>query len=172
MKNHSQSGLIFSLIFSLVFFLTFCKEKTDEELILEMMDEVGKYAEKKDMASIMMNLADDYRDFEGRGKKETQDMINEYYERYRGIAINVLSSRIDEIQSQKASVQTEVAFSSGAAKVFRKLIRYSTENYRLKIKLIKRNDRWQIQYAEWRYVTLNELFPESLSILKKIFPDL
>ena len=172
MKNHFQNGLIFSLIFCLVFFLTFCKEKTDEELILQMMDDVGKYAEKKDMASIMLNLADDYRDFEGRGKKETQDMINEYYERYRGIAINVLSSRIDEIQSQEASIQTEVAFSSGAAKVFRKLIRYSTENYRLKIKLIKRNDRWQIQYAEWRYVTLNELFPESLSILRKIFPDL
>ena len=149
-----------------------CQEKTDEELILQMMDDVGKYAEKKDMASIMMNLADDYHDFEGRGKKETQDMINKYYERYRGIAINVLSSRIDQIQSQEASIQTEVAFSSGAAKVFRKLIRYSTENYRLKIKLIKRNDRWQIQYAEWRYVTLNELFPESLSILRKIFPDL
>jgi len=172
MKNRFQNGLIFSLIIILIFFLTLCKEKTDEDLILEMMEDVGKYAEKKDMSSIMMNLADDYHDFEGRGKRETQDMINEYFERYRGIAINVLSSRIDEIQSREASIQTEVAFSSGAAKVFRKLIRYSTENYRLKIKLIKRNDRWQIQYAEWRCVTLNELFPESLSILKKIFPDL
>lgn len=172
MKDHFQNGLIFSLIFSLVLFLTFCREKTDEELILQMMDDVGKYTEKKDMASIMMNLADDYHDFEGRGKKETQDMINEYYERYRGIAINVLSSRIYQIQSPEASIQTEVAFSSGPAKVFRKLIRYSTENYRLKIKLIKRNERWQIQYAEWRYVTLNELFPESLAILRKIFPDL
>jgi len=172
MKNHLQSSLIIPVIFFLAFFLTFCKEKTDEQLILEMMEDVGEYAEKKDMSSIMINLADDYRDFEGRGKKETQAMINEYYERYRGIAINVLSSRIDEIRSLEASIQTEVAFSSGAAKVFRKLIRYSTENYRLKIKLIKRDDRWQIQYAEWRYVTLNELFPESLSILKKIFPDL
>jgi hypothetical protein len=172
MKNRFKRSLIISIIFFLVFFLTFCQEKTDEQLILEMMEDVGKYAEKKDMSSIMMNLADDYHDFEGRGKKETQEMINEYYERYRGIAINVLSSQIDEIQSWEASIQTEVAFSSGAAKVFRKLIRYSTENYRLKIKLIKRNDRWQIQYAEWRYVTLDELFPESLSILKKIFPDL
>jgi hypothetical protein len=172
MKNHIQNALIFSLIFFLVFFLTFCQEKTDEELILEMMEDVGKYAEKKDMSSIMINLADDYHDFEGRGKKETQDMINEYYERYRGIAINMLSTQIEEFSSLEASIQTEVAFSSGAAKVFRKLIRYSTENYRLKIKLIKRNDRWQIQYAEWKYVTLNELFPESLSILKKIFPDL
>ena len=172
MKNRFNRSLIILINFFLVFFLTFCQEKTDEQLILEMMEDVGKYAEKKDMPSIMMYLADDYRDFEGRGKKETQEMINEYYERYRGIAINVLSSRIDEIRSREALIQTEVAFSSGAAKVFRKLIRYSTENYRLNIKLIKRNERWQIQYAEWRYVTLDELFPESLSILKKIFPDL
>ncbi len=172
MKKHIQNALIFSSIFLFVFFSTFCQEKTEEELILEMMDDVGKYAEKKDMSRIMINLADDYHDFEGRGKKETQNMINEYYEKYRGIAINMLSTRIEEISSLEASIQTEVAFSSGAAKVFRKLIRYSTENYRLKIKLKKRNDRWQIQYAEWRYVTLNELFPESLSILKKIFPGL
>jgi hypothetical protein len=172
MKNRFNRSLIISIIFFLALFLSSCQEKTDEQLILEMMDEVGKYAEKKDMSSIMMNLADDYRDFEGRGKKETQEMINEYYERYRGIAINMLSTRIEELRSMEASIQTEVAFSSGAAKVFRKLIRYSTENYRLKIKLIKRNDRWQIRYAEWRYVTLDELFPESLSILKKIFPDL
>jgi len=152
MKTHFQNGLIFSSIFFLVFLLAFCKEKTDEELILELMEDVGEYAEKKDMSSIMINLADDYHDFTGRGKKETQDMINKYFERYRGIAINVLSSRIDEIRSLEASIQTEVAFSSGAAKVFRKLVRYSTENYRLKIKLVK--------------------FPESLSILKKIFPDL
>ncbi len=168
MKNHIHNGLIFLF----VFFLTFCQEKTEEEFILEMMEDVGKYAEKKDMASIMINLADDYHDFEGRGKKETQDMINEYYERYRGIAINMLSTQIEEISSLEASIQTEVAFSSGAAKVLRKLIRYSTENYRVRIKLIKRNDRWQIKYAEWKYVTLNKLFPESLSILKKIFPEL
>ena len=172
MKTHFQNGLIFSLIFLLVLFLTFCQEKTDEELILEMMEDVGEYAEKKDMSSIMINLADDYQDFEGRGRNETQDLINKYFESYRGIAVNVLSSRIDEIRSLEASIQTEVAFSSGAAKVLRKLARYSTENYRLKIKLVKRDDRWQIQHAEWRYVTLKELFPESLSILKKIFPDL
>jgi len=172
MKTHFQNSLIFLLIFFLVFFLAFCKEKTDEELIREMMEDVGEYAEKKDMSSIMINLADDYQDFEGRGKKQTQDLINKYFDSYRGIAINVLSTRIEEIRSIEASIQTEVAFSSGVAKVFRKLVRYSTENYRLKIKLIKRDDKWKIQYAEWTYVTLKELFPESLSILKKIFPDL
>jgi len=172
MKNHFKRNLIIPFILFLAFFSTLCKEKTDEELILELVDSVGRYAEKKDLDSIMINLTEDYSDFEGRAKRQTEDMINEYFERYRGIVINMLSTQIDEIYALEASIQTEVAFSSGAAKVFRKLIRFSTENYRLKIKLIKKNDRWQIKYAEWRYVSLNELFPESLSILKKIFPDL
>ena len=60
----------------------------------------------------------------------------------------------------------------GAAKVFRKLIRISLDNYRIKVNLIKQKGQWRIRYAEWKYVTLNELFPESLSILKKLFPEL
>jgi hypothetical protein len=172
MKNRFKRYLSLSIIFFLAFLLTACQEKTDEQLILELMGNVGKNAEKKDMSGIMTNLAVDYRDFEGRGRSKTEDLINEYFEKYRGIAINILATRIDEIKSPRASIQTEVALSSGAAKVFRKLIRYSTENYRLKIKLIKREERWQIQYAEWRYVSLDELFPESLAILKKIFPEL
>ena len=98
-------------------------------------------------------------------------MLKYYYEQYKGIVIHVLGTRIDEINPPQASIQTEVALSSGTAKVFRKLIRYSSDNYRFKIGLVKRNDQWQIQYAEWKYINLEELYPESLFILKKIFPD-
>lgn len=171
-KAYRKRNLIILFILFFSFFLALCKEKTDEELILELMDNIGRHAEKKDIDSILINLSDDYSDFEGRSKRETEDMLNEYFGRYRGIVIHVLSSRIDEIRSLEVYIQAEVAFSSGAARVFRKFIKFSTENYRLKIKLIKINDTWQIQYAEWRYVSLNELFPESLSILKKIFPNL
>lgn len=170
MKSRLQKSIVSLFIFVVASFFSFCRVKTDEELILDLMEEVGRFAEKKDIASIMKNLADDYTDFEGRNKRQTQDMIHEYFDRYRGIVIHMLSSRIDEIAPPEAFIQTEVALSSGAAKVFRKLVRFSTDNYRFKIKLIKRNDAWQIQYAEWRYVTLEELYPESLSILKKVFP--
>lgn len=161
-------------IFLLIFFLNSCgeKEKTEEDLILDLVKNIGRFAEKKDNNSLMLLLTEDYVDFEGRGKSETEDMVNGYFRQYRGIAVNVLSTRIDEINLPEASVQTEVAFSSGAAKVFRKLIRVSLDNYRIKANLMKRDGSWQIQYAEWKYVTLNELFPESLSILKKIFPEL
>jgi hypothetical protein len=153
----------------LSFFFISCGQKTEEDLILEFMDRISRYAEKKDIDSIMLNLAFDYSDHEGRDKWEAKEMIDGYFKQYRGIVIHVLSTRIEEISLPEASVQSEVALSSGAAKVFRKLVRFSTENYRLSLRLIKSNERWQVQYAEWKYVTLDELYPESLAIFNKIF---
>ena len=133
------------------------------------MERIGKYAEKKDIDSLMMNLANDYSDFEGRGKWEAKELVDGYFQQFRGIVIHMLSTRVDEINPPEAFVQSEVALSSGAAKVFRKLVRFSTENYRLNIKLVKRDEIWQIQHAEWRYITLDELYPESLTLFNKIF---
>ena len=168
MKSRFQKTLLSLFVFSMALFFISCAAKTDEELIFELMRDIGDFAEKKEIESIMMNLTDDYTDFQRRNKSQTKDMIQQYFDQYRGIVIHVLSTQIDEINPPEASIRTEVAMSSGVAKVLRKLVRFSTDNYRLKIRLIKRNERWQILYAEWRYVSLDELFPESLSILKKI----
>ncbi len=161
-------GWVIISILSLAFFIS-CVQKTEEDLILEFMDEISRYAEKKDLDSIMMNLAYDYSDFEGRDKQKSRQMIDGYFKQYRGIVIHVLSTQVKEIHLPEASIVSEVALSSGAAKVFRKLMKYSTENYRLTLRLIKRDEKWRIQYAEWRYITLDELFPESLTIFNKIF---
>ena len=169
MKRHFRKSLFSLFVFGMALFLIFCAAKTDEELIIELTEDLGEFTEKKDIEGIMMMLADDYTDFQRRNRSQTRDMIQHYFDQYRGIVIHVLSTQIDEISTPQASIQTEIAMSSGAAKVLRKLVRFSTDNYRLKMKLIKREERWQIQYAEWRYVSLDELFPESLSILQKIF---
>lgn len=161
-------GWIIISILSLAFFAS-CIQKTEEDLILEFMDEISRYAEKKDLDSIMMNLAYDYSDFEGRDKQKSKEMIDGYFRQYRRIVIHVLSTQVEEINMPEASIVSEVALSSGAAKVFRKLVKLSTENYRLNVRLIKRDERWQIRQAEWRYITFDELFPESLTIFNKIF---
>lgn len=169
MKDNIRAGILAIYFIFLAFFFISCGQKTDEDIILEFMGRISRYAEKKDIDSIMMNLAYDYSDFEGRDKWEAKEMIDGYFNQYRGIVIHVLSTRIEEINLPEAFVQSEVVLSSGAAKVFRKLVRFSTENYRLNITLIKRDERWHIQYAEWKYVSLDELYPESLTIFNKIF---
>ncbi len=150
----------------------FCSgPKTDEEKIKEQIKEASLLIEKKDLEGLMGFLAEDYSDHRGRNRSQTRDMVQSYFSQFRGIVVHVLSTRIDDITASEASIQSDAALSSGGARALRRLIRVSIDNYRFKIKLIKQEDRWQIRYAEWKPIGIEELFPESLSILKKLFPD-
>jgi hypothetical protein len=134
-----------------------CRGQSDEGMILEVMRDIGHYAEVKDVPNIMIHLDDDYTDFEGRNKKETENMIQEYFGQYGGIVVNLLGTRVEDLVPPGAAVQSDIALSSGAAKALRQLVRVSTDNYRLNLKLIKIGGGWKIRYAEWRPIGLNEL---------------
>lgn len=163
--------LLFPLLLTFLGLIS-CQNKTDEDLILEMVDNLSRLAEKKDLEAVMTYFTDDFADFEGRDKPGLKALLAGYFSGRTGIVVHRLSSRIEALETGRASLQTEVALSSGGAEALRRLIRISPDNYRIKIDLVKNGERWLIQYAEWSYVNLNELFPESLAILKKLFPQL
>jgi hypothetical protein len=167
----SQRRRFIPLIFACITLWVSCGPKTDEDQIRELMKEAGQHIEKKDITGLMGLLSDDYADFRGRDKTQTRDMVQTYFQEFRGIVIHVLGTRIDGINFEEAIIQTDAALSSGGAKALRKLLPVSTDNYRFMIKLTKKGDRWLIRYAEWKHIGIEELFPESLSILKKLFPD-
>jgi len=171
-KSRPKYLVIALAAFSLFFPFSSCSKKTEEQVILELVKELARHAEKKNTERIMPHLSEDYSDFEGRGREETRDMLDGYFLRYRGIVINVLGIRLKGISPRNASLCMDVAFSSGAAQVFRKFVKVSTQNYRLNVRLVRGEDQWLVQYAEWEYVPLQELLPESLLQLKKIFPEL
>jgi len=148
-------------VFFLALLLLHCGPKSDEELILELIEEISGCVEKKDIDSLLVYLADDYSDFEGRNKEETRDFIERYLRPRMGIVVNILSSEIEEIVLPEAYVKVKVALSSGASRVFRKLIRVSSDNYRVKVRLRNTDGAWKIYYAEWEYISLLELSPIS-----------
>jgi len=148
-----------------------CRRKTESEAIAGMLAAMAVQAEKRDAAGLVAHLAGDYLDFEKRDRAQTATIIEEYFSRYRGIVIHVLSSRIVLEGARSASLETEVSLSSGAAQAFRKLVRFSGENYRFRCRL-RKDDRWLITDAGWDYVPVDGLFPESLKILRELFPNL
>ncbi len=141
-------------------------------MIRELMDKAGQYIEQKDADSLMLFVAEDYSDFRGRDKRKTEEMAKHYFLEYQGIITHVLSTKIDEIATDEASIRTDVLVSSGGAKLFRKFVKFAGDYYRIKARLVKRDGTWLLHYAEWEYTSLDTLFPESVSILKKIFPNL
>lgn len=163
-------------IVAIMVFLAFsswgCGKKTEKEILLETIDKIGDYAEDRDLDPILGYISDSYSDDENRTADDIGDLLADNIEKYRGIVVNVLSTNIIEMAPPNASVETEVAFSSGAAQIFRKAVRYAGEFYRFKIDFIREEETWKVKYASWEYVSMEELFPESMKVLKKLFPDI
>jgi hypothetical protein len=136
------------------------------------MDRAAQHIEKKDAESLMMLVAEDYRDFSGRDKKETAEMVRYYFLEYQGIVTHVLSTKIETIEGDEAIIKTDVLVSSGGAQLFRKFVKFAGDYYRIEARLVKREETWSLHYAEWTLISLDSLFPDSVSLLKKIFPNL
>lgn len=151
--------------------LQHCRSKTETEIIAAVIAKMAVQVEKKDAAGLIAHLGGAYLDFEGRDREQTAAMVEEYFSRYRGIVVKVLASRIELRAAQNAEVETDVAFYSGASAAFRKLIGFSGENYRFRFTMLKVST-WMIQSAQWEYIPLSGLFPESLQILREMFPNL
>ena len=162
---------VLSIILVCAVFCGSCGSKTDEDRIRELMKEAGRHIETKDIIGLMDLLSDDYSDHRDRDKKQTQDMVQTYFNEFKGIVVHLLGTHIDELKADAARIRTDAALSSGAAKALRKLVPVSTDNYRFEIELAKKQGRWLIRFAEWKHIGIEELFPESLSILQRLFSE-
>ena len=121
---------------------------------------------------MMACFAEEFEDFEGRDKDGLRSLLTGYFTGRRGVVAHRLSGRLVRLENGKAEYETEVALSSGGAEALRRLVRVSPDIYRLLIELTKEGEEWRIAYAEWSWISLAELLPESLSALRKIFPKL
>ncbi len=147
-----------------------CHQRTEEDSVREVMDSLIRLAEQRDLEGMLDRLSEDFIDFEGRDKEELRSLLRSYFVGRSGIVVHRLSGQVNLLKEKQAIFETEVALSSGGAEALRRLVRVSPDIYRLRIELIKGDDGWRISYAEWTWINLTELLPESLSALKKIFP--
>jgi hypothetical protein len=160
--------------FGLAAALACCGSPSDETRIRGLLKEATARAEKRDVAGLVELFAPDYRDFQGRDREGTARLVQDYLDRYRGVVVHLLGARIGEAGADStAAVECEIALSHGAAEVLRKLIRVTGDYYRFRL-TVRRTapSEWRFASAEWESIGLEELFPESLAILRKLFPGL
>jgi ketosteroid isomerase-like protein len=166
MKNHKIIAILVAVLV-----LASCARESEEARILELMSRIEKLVENKDLSGLLMVLTDDYSDFEGRNKMATEDLVDDYFRSRFGIIVHLLHAKVEDITpGGETFLETDVVLSSGGAEVLRKIVRFAGDFYRFKLKLRKTPEGWRINRSEWKYLSLNDLFPESLPILKKFFP--
>jgi hypothetical protein len=151
--------------------LACCSSGSDEARIAKLMDRIGSLAENKDLSGLLALLADDYEDFEGRDRAATEALLADHFRRRFGIVVHLLHTEIGDVGPEgAATVRTDVVLSSGGAEVLRKIIRFAGEFFRFKLDLRKTPEGWRVGRAEWTPSAMNDLFPESLPALRKLFP--
>lgn len=151
-----------------------CRTPSEEARIHAVLEEAVARAGKRDVAGLVGLCASDYADFQGRDAARTRDLIGDTLDRNRGVVVHLLGARIGEPgPNGLVPVDCEVSLSHGAAEVLRKLIRYAGSTYRFHFEM-RQEPRagWRFVSAAWEEVGLTGLFPESLDILKELFPGL
>ncbi len=149
-----------------------CRQRTEEDIVLDVVDSLTRLAEKRDLEGIMAFFAADFRDFEGRSKEGLRALLSNYFTGRAGLVLHTLSKRMIGLEDGQAELEADVALSSGGAVALRRLVRVSPDITRLRIGFIKVGDEWRISYAEWSPISLTELLPESVIALKKLFPKI
>ncbi len=174
MRTNAVRFLSFPTVLGVCLLFHACGRPSAEARIREVLKESAAKAEKRDLAGFMEFLADDYTDGDGRDREATARLVAGYLDRFRGIVVHVLGARVGTPGPDgRIGVEFEVVLSHGAAEVLRKLIRVTGEYYRFEAEL--RQDargEWRYTYAAWEPLGLGDLFPESLAILKELFPEL
>jgi hypothetical protein len=149
-----------------------CSGKSEEDLIRDTVKKIGEYAEERDAVGIMTLISEDYSDTEERTKTDIETLLDENFDRYSGIVVNILGTKIVEINPPNAKIEIDTAFSSGAARAFRKIVRFSGHCYRFDVDMVKDIDQWKVKNASWQYISTDELTPEAMKAIKEVFPKL
>ena len=170
-KNNALSPIICLLLLSFIVIQFGCGKKSDERLIIDTLNNMADKAEDKKIEEVFALISGQYTDHEGRSKTEMKEILEKYLNRYKGIVIYVLESKIPSLDPPHAKVHVDVALSHGAAKMMRKLVRVGTTFYRFHLDMAKEDLTWRVKEASWKRISADELYPESSSLINKIFPD-
>lgn len=161
------------LVLGLWVFLSACgRPPTVEEELLGKIDTLCKLAELKDLDAMMAHFAKDFVDFQGRTKSGLRSLLSGYLADRRGIVVHRLSAHLITLEASRAVAEVEVALSSGQAEALRRLIKIAPDIYRIEIHFVREAQGWLVAHAAWTSLELSDLLPESLAILRKIFPGL
>ncbi len=159
------------IILTLLFFLAGCgssDKRSDVEVAIYIaVDAVFE----KDINKFMKIVSEDYYDNGERTKTDIREKVEIYLNRFRGISVNILNIKTVKKDNENAEVVMEVNFSSGIGKMLSKIVRSYGETYRFNIKMVRKRDKWEVIDARWEWVSIDELYPESLKVLRELFPN-
>jgi hypothetical protein len=148
-----------------------CRPAGDEASIREMVKKLVRAAGERDTEKVLAFLAGDYEDFQARSKDATRNLVQGYFDRYRGLAVHTLSLSIEDLApGESAAVGLDLVLTNVVAEVFTRLADASLDLYRFRLDLRRDASGWLITGAAWKEIGPADLLPGSDAALRELFP--
>ena len=155
----------------MIFVFLSCSTSSGRSDVEELIYSAVSAAEERDVEKFMKIISIEYLDEEERTKADIREKVKTYLNRFRGISVNILNIKTVEKGNDNEVVITEINFSHGLGKMLSKVIRSYGESYRFRLDMTRRARGWVVKQAEWEWMSIEELYPESIKVLRELFPN-
>ena len=169
--KHVAGFVIILFIFTIIQVLSTGCGSSDKRSEIEIaIYKAVDSATNNDVEEFMKFIDYDYLDSEERTKPDISEKVESYLNRFRVISINILNIKTVQSDNDTAEVVVEINFSHGLGKMLSKVIRSYGESYRFRMDMTRRVRGWVVKHAEWEWMSIEELYPESIKVLRELFP--
>jgi hypothetical protein len=157
-KFSSSHRLWLLLVFVL---LSACGDKsTPEEQVREYLAVATNAAEARDVLAIRDLIAANYHDAGGRDKRSLVGLTTGYFLRHKNIH---LFTQVDSIRfpsANRSRVQLFVAMAGSPVSGAQALLDLRADLYRFDLSLLREDEQWLLQKADWQRAKVDELFAD------------
>jgi len=144
------SALIFVLLPVVMLSVLSCRgDRTDEELILGMIDDAVDAAVAKDIKGVMEHVSDSYKDEYGNDRDALKGLLFVYFRQYDRINVYVRETEIT-VEGDRAEAAVKVVFTGGESlEDIGDMVPNSGGGYLLEMTLEREDGDWMVVRSRW-----------------------
>lgn len=142
-------GFFCALFFASVLLMTSCSRRSDKDVIMDMARSAARYAEEKDVKSIMALVSKDYRDNNGNDRDAIKGIF--VYQLLRPGKVKVLIRSMGvEVREGKAVLEARVVLArAGVGSGISGAVPENADVLKLNVVFRKEDGAWKAASSEW-----------------------
>ncbi len=148
-------GVIFMALSGLLLSFPGCQKKTEEDRVKEVIADIQKAGQEKDIRKIIGHLSRNYSDSQGNDYNSIKGLLLAYFFRHQRIHIFIPAVKVT-VEDSAAKVAFETVFSGGGATGSPSgIFPDAVSMYAFDVSMKKEDGEWMVLSARWNPVSEN-----------------
>ncbi len=143
----------------IIFAMTGCSDRPDtpEQRVRDYIAEGETAVEAREIMDVMLLISEEYKDTDGRSKKDLLRLLTVYILRHKSIHLLIQINQITFPGPQTSQVSLYAAMAGRPIKENTQLLSLSADLHRFDLKLKEEEGTWRLISGEWRRARQSDL---------------